>query len=479
MLSHRVSLPISGLVLDSLPPHLVDDPFGTGGQNLDFTTLGILLRPGLEELADAGESTVSLIGFTRFSGVTHVLLGTEGKVYSVDMGMGTLTDRTPSDVTFNASLTNPWEAVTFTNTCILTNGQDDIHFWNGSGDLNDAGISYRARVVRSYGAYTLLLSSREEEGETWHDVYQRIRWSVPGAFDDFTGPGSGFLDLVDTPDRIMTGRLFGASFVVYKKYSVIILDLTGGGAGGTFRVTSSYTKSGLVAQRALVDAGGFHILMGHDNFYRFEGSPHLEPVGDSIKEHFQRNVNWDAVETSHAINDIYNHKAIFYVPVGTSPIPNLAYIFDYRSGAWSIYEIPEVTASLHTEAYGHYVALGSGEVCRVTNDVGEDLTEGIPAMWQSKEFVLEESEYPLLWKRFLGVYVEAKGDVLGFAYSIDRGETWVVLEDKELNEEKWLPYKIHIDDSGKSLMIRFTNGENEGSLGIRAFTLLYEMGGPT
>ena len=78
--------------------------------------------------------------------------------------------------------------------------------------------------------------------DSGNEVPQRIRWSVPGDLNDWTGPGSGFLDLVDTPDPIMNGLMYGSSFIVYKRNSVIILDIVGSGSS-TFRVLSSYTKA--------------------------------------------------------------------------------------------------------------------------------------------------------------------------------------------------------------------------------------------
>ena len=63
----------------------------------------------------------------------------------------------------------------------------------------------------------------------------------------------------------------------------------------------------------------------------------LEPIGDPIWQLVQEKGDWSNMEQAHAVHDVYNHKAVFYIPLvhGWG-----VFNYDYKLEIWSYYEYP-------------------------------------------------------------------------------------------------------------------------------------------
>lgn len=472
MLEHYVPLPVGGIYYNLIPPSLIPDNACQMALNMDFkTNKGFITRDGVGEVARLSNNVTFLGGFTKFNGQTKVVAGSSSTLYSINPSSGAVS----SLGSFPNSYSNPISYTNFTDKLLLVNRSNKLKTWDGVGStLTEVADSQPAKHVRSFGAYVLLLHPVDSGNE----VPQRIRWSVPGDLNDWTGPGSGFLDLVDTPDPIMNGLMYGSSFIVYKRNSVIILDIVGSGAS-TFRVTSSYTKAGMISSRGLVDLGDSHVFLGHDNFYRFTGSPHLEPIGDPIWQLVQEKGDWNKMEQAHAVHDVYNHKAVFYIPLvhGWG-----VFNYDYKLEIWSYYEYPfDPLCSFYSIEYGNYLTSGN-IICKTSGSYLTDLGSTINSEWVSKKFILEgdvpQSEK---FKRFLGVEIELEGgNIFGsIKYGNEAGDnlnfpsrTFSMLSDGDTHI-----YKVDFDVSGKFAVIKIKSSGSNSRLSVRGFKLKYEMGG--
>lgn len=475
MLEHYVPLPIGGIYYKFMPPALIPDNACQMAVNMDFQTgKGFVTRDGVGHVNTLPGPVDFLGGFVKFNGQTKIVASASGQMFALDTDGGFNQELGA----FTSSTGNPISYTNFTDKLLLVNRTNKLKTWSGnSGDLLvDVPKAMPARHVRTLGAYVLLLNTVEDGNE----VPQRVRWSAPGDLGDWTGPGSGFLDLVDTPDPIMNGLMYGGSFVVYKRNSVIILDLVGGGSS-TFRVTSAYTKSGMISYRGLVDLGDSHIFLGHDNFYMFTGSPHLEPIGDPIWKLIQERGWWSRMEQAHAVHDVYNHKAVFYVPMhGASGWG--VFNYDYRLGIWSYYEYPfAVLNSLYTIEHGNFLSSGSS-VGKTSGDYMTDIGSPITSKWTSKKFILEgDSPQPSKYKRFMGVDIEVEGgNIAGTLFYGNK-----VYEQITFPEKTFYPptnnnthvAEIDFDVSGKHAVFEITSNGGEHKLSVRGFKIRYEEGG--
>lgn len=472
MLEHYVPLPVGGIYYNLIPPSLIPDNACQMALNMDFkTNKGFITRDGVGEVARLSNNVTFLGGFTKFNGQTKVVAGDSSGLYSVNPSSGA----TSYLGSFPNSYSDPVSYTNFTDKLLLVNRSNKLKTWDGvGGTLTEVEDSQPAKHVRSFGAYVLLLHPVDEGNE----VPQRIRWSVPGNLEDWTGPGSGFLDLVDTPDPIMNGLMYGGSFIVYKRNSVIILDIIGSGAS-TFRVTSSYTKAGMISSRGIVDLGDSHIFLGHDNFYRFTGSPHLEPIGDPIWQLVQEKGNWNNMEQAHAVHDVYNHKAVFYIPLveGWG-----VFNYDYKLEIWSYYEYPFMPlCSFYSIEHGNY--LTSGRIIgKTSGSYLTDLGTAIESEWVSKKFILEgEVPQSEKFKRFMGIEIELEGGNISGSIKYGNEEednfNFPPQDFPMLSDGDTHVHKVDFDLSGKFAVIKIKSSGLDSRLSVRGFKLKYEMGG--
>ena len=472
MLEHYVPLPVGGIYYNLIPPALIPDNACQMALNMDFkTNKGFITRDGVGEVGRLSNDVTFLGGFTKFNGQTKVVAGDSSNLYSIDPSSG----NTSSLGSFSNTYSDPISYTNFTDKLLLVNKSNKLKTWDGVGStLTEVADSQPAKHVRSFGAYVLLLHPVDSGNE----VPQRIRWSVPGNLNDWTGPGSGFLDLVDTPDPIMNGLMYGGSFIVYKRNSVIILDIVGSGAS-TFRVTSSYTKAGMISSRGLVDLGDSHVFLGHDNFYRFTGSPHLEPIGDPIWQLVQEKGDWSNMEQAHAIHDVYNHKAVFYIPLvqGWG-----VFNYDYKLGIWSYYEYPfEPLCSFYSIEHGNYLTAGN-IIGKTSGSYLTDLGTAIESEWVSKKFILEgEVPQSKKFKRFMGLEIELEGGNIsgGIKYGneVEDNFNFPSHDFPMLSDGDTHVHKVDFDLSGKFAVVKIKSSGLDSRLSVRGFKLKYEMGG--
>src|SRR5690554_4137063 len=160
---------------------------------MDFkTNKGFITRDGVGEVGRLSTDVTFLGGFIKFNGKTKVVAGDSSNLYSIDPSSGD----TSSLGSFSNTDSNPISYTNFTDKLLLVNKNNKLKTWDGVGStLTEVTDSQPAKHVRSFGAYVLLLHPVDSGNE----IPQRIRWSVPGNLNDWTGQGSGFLDLVDTP----------------------------------------------------------------------------------------------------------------------------------------------------------------------------------------------------------------------------------------------------------------------------------------
>ncbi len=235
----------------------------------------------------------------------------------------------------------------------------------------------------------------------------------------------------------------------------------------------------MISSRGLVDLGDSHVFLGHDNFYRFTGSPHLEPIGDPIWQLVQEKGDWSKMEQAHAVHDVYNHKAVFYIPLvhGWG-----VFNYDYKLEVWSYYEYPfNPLCSFYSIEYGNF--LTSGKIIgKTSGSYLTDLGTAIESEWVSKKFILEgdvpQSEK---FKRFLGVEIELEGGNISgsIKYGNEAGDnlnfpsrTFSMLSDGDTHV-----HKVDFDVSGKFAVIKIKSFGSNSRLSVRGFKLKYEMGG--
>lgn len=505
MLRHGVFLTPSNLTMGLLPDTMVEDQMSTDSSGIHFLTTGMRTRGEVISRAALNPPSGNLITMIPFLGIQgdfRVILVTDLAIY--DYANGNYLDITPEGYEFDNLLELPWSHDTFGGSLLFSNREAGIFRYQGNEvEYLDEGLS--STIIRSYGPYAVILGTKEDG----FNIGQRVRWSDIGNPKEWWGETSGFVDLVDTPDDIVAAEPLGNSLVIYKRQSIHMLDFLGGVA--TFRISPITTGVGAVSPKAVVNMGDHHIFMSRENVYMFNGSPNLEPIGDSVKAELFRDINFLYSKNIYSLYSHLHESCFFFVPKGESEYPGDVWEYKNTTQSWSRHNlgghnyksviveydrgmtIAELEGTI-LDLEGPIAQLGDPGLDTIGFlsglEVGDQLNtlfvldggneiEGSQeeSYWVSKEFTMEE-EYITRKKRFLGLEIDYKGAGLIVEYSVDAGDNWTTSYDllTATHTEKWHRVKIHFDESGETLKIRFKQKDGK-RFEIRWFNILWELGG--
>lgn len=406
-------------------------------KDLDFTNLGsVLPLDGCVMLIDS---------FTLYDGSRLHLFVTTDWVYQ--LSSGTYTKRN-STAQFTGDLDDRFTATsildpTGADMYVLTNGKDAIMKWDGSGDFEvfGGGTSYYAKAVGTF--QNRIIQGNTTEGGVI--CPKRVRWSAVGAPEDYTNTGSGFVDLVDTPDNVVAFAALKGKFYVFKETSIWEMIYAGGPR--YFDFTIRVANVGCIATNAISSTKERIVFIGGEDIYVFDGY-NVTPIGEQIR------LQLFGIETAIMNSTKANRCCSAYVqdlkeywlavPV-QGDIPNKLYKYSIDNKCWIPRE-KEVTA------FGFYRAAAGNEEVTWEDDVG--LWSADTEIWlssgvatgaittvigmsdgyvkednrvtkSSDAFVFETKDWYFAHaERWIGFRVQAKGGPFYFSYSTDEGDSW-------------------------------------------------------
>ena len=245
-----------------------------------------------------------------------------------------------------------WDTTRFFGKQYFTNGKDGLYRYpDGSDEVEDLAGS-KAYTIASYIG-RLFLGNTTESGTVFPD---RVRWSIVEDDSDFTGTGSGYIDLNETADKVVKLLPLGGLLVAYKEFSIYNLSPTGDrddaivkqlispGIGGA----AMSTVIGVVARDGLPG----HIFLGRGhrgyNVYMYTGNM-LIPIGDDIKEELRDNIHPWHYRNAFAVVDQKRNQYTFFIPYSGQGFPTRAWTYDIDTGAWRRWNIPETTCAGYWE----------------------------------------------------------------------------------------------------------------------------------
>jgi len=326
---------------------------------------------------------------------------------------------------------------------LLANQLEYIQKWDGgSGNFSNLGgwdtalvkarqiIPFQSRLIAGWTVENAIICAR------------RVRWSVAGDIEDVTGTGSGFAELVETPDLIVCLKLLKNKLFVIKEKSIWELVYIGG--TDVFRPAIRIEKVGGSAPLGIVSRGEELIIYGNDNVYLYDGL-NLVPIGEQVYPYLyetgNRLVNTTRVNRVPSMYRREQRTFMMCCPT-EGEVPSLIFEYYFKHGAWVLRD-KEITAFGEATVAGGATwldlvgtweaqtwtwmiqALPAGAPKMLIGDsdgnVWEDdrLTKSTDYMvWETKDWMFAHAE------RVVEFRVQAKGGPFNCYYSLDQGETW-------------------------------------------------------
>lgn len=300
--------------------------------NMTFVAGRLRKRPGFTQFqsgnAAFGESVTGLASVQDDENATHLFAMTETDLWKYSAGGLNWTQMTGPALTGGATNLFTWEVSQ--NSLVFSQGVDQVQRMPFTGTVyailnaNCPAARYMTR-----GANRLLIASTLEGGLR---KPFRVRRPVAADHTNWTGVGSGFVDLDEFPYHIKNIKKLGTRVAVYVEKAIWIGTRTGQ-AAAPLDFQPIVTGSGLYVPHTLKDRKGVHMFMGQDEVYEFNGAT-VTPISQAVQYNLFQGLNASVLQRMFAEILMETQEYLLFVCTGSNSTPDRIWVYNYGRGAW-------------------------------------------------------------------------------------------------------------------------------------------------
>ena len=392
---------------------------------------------------------------------------------------------------------------------IWANGLDGIQTWDGTSiEMVDLGIStptgFQAELVTEFKSH-LMTAITTEAGTTYR---QRIRWSDTGDFTNFASGNASFLDLGGS-DFISAITVFRNDYLaVFKEDSIWLVRATGD--SDVFDPDQRIRGVGSPAGRTVAEVGTNLIFLNNDDVYLFDGVD-VKPAGakdgrdtSPIRTALFSQMNQPQIGRSFGIKVEEFKEYWLFIPGPGSTFCNTVWVFDWDLETWTKFTLTDdmQSAGTHTTettltigdlegnignlnfrfgdrtlgASAPNILLGgqSGRVYKYSDATSNENGVAVNAFFDTKDF---EFGNLASQARVTGIDVYKSGDTLKVFYSIDKGQTFVLMGTLTAGSNFDLQQLKFRVPSASQVRFRFQNDTVSERFDFREAGVYWQLGG--
>lgn len=388
----------------------------------------------------------------------------------------------------------------------LTNGKDLLRKWTGSGNtvVMDPGTEitfpglvhcHTFAILDQYMFYGNVLTASDSQ--------RGVAYSDTNDWTDFSTGNSGAKVFPDAKTPLLRLLKLGNYIISYFKSSIHLITHIGGVLLFSYEKLSS--DIGPVSGRAIVDLGPVHIFMGKDNFYAYDGTGFVVPVGeDMISNRLKRELSEANASLAWGFVDKQQSLVYWIVPVSATSqvVFRMRYsLYDIRNPEWTVFEyanrvtcmgLLSTTSDLAWEDVDSNLSwadagtvatswrgaasqsgfpvpvLGCTTATYITSSLAStDAGTSIDAFYDSKDFIVPQ-DFLSSRGRWLEIEVDLKGSSIDVMYSTDEGVSWTFAKysvgggdaDGVALTSVWESYKFFLDVVSPRLRVRLANPDS-------------------
>jgi hypothetical protein len=230
---------------------------------------------------------------------------------------------------------------------VVANGIDEVQYW--SGDIgtdylellentisggDDTPVSKYVNFFGSSGFGHTILSNIIDEADP---MPQRIYTSDSGKPFQWDG---NYYDFFDSQDEIVGIKPLQDQLILYKKETMtqMWINVTGGNSDPFDFRENKIRDIGTPSIRTVHEFGSFHIFLGWDNVYIFDGVS-VTPIGTDLVNNMIRRSNRAFLSTSFALPILAENLYCLFLPTGDSTYPDTCFVYNYREKFWTIWDL--------------------------------------------------------------------------------------------------------------------------------------------
>lgn len=382
---------------------------------------------------------------------------------------------------------------------VFTNGIDEVQSWDFTAanaiDLSGA-TNYIAKWLITIGGRLNLYNLVD----TGTDRFLRVRWSVIGDPTDWSGSGSGFVDIPEglaPGDSIQRAEKLGNFAVVYGVDSFCLQEYLGY-VENPFSFVTRVPNHGLVARRALVNIfGKQHFFLDETDVCIYAGGREVQGVGKVIRKELFNIINNENIGRSYMIHLFRQNKIRLFVPTGTSDVCDVffelnldtqswvrgssmftgcgsfkrydAVDWDHTPGNWNSHTGTWTSAANRTESTIELYGDAAGKVYEDTGESANAAGAAVDSWFDTKDFTAEKfyREGRIIWYE---LQLEAKGIQIDVYYSTNEGTSYTLLREVELTGD-WRSYRVQFALPSNVIRFRFKNSSVDSFFELRQFAV--------
>ena len=359
----------------------------------------------------------------------------------------------------------------------ITNNIDPVIYWDGtkmsiyvpSTGLDD--FDYCRTLTNYLGS--LVLGNLTVDGVNYPDT---VAYSTPGDFFDYSSVNADIVLLESIRGGIERIKTLGSAVVIYGMSSIGVARFVEGATGYVFdSIITGETR--ILGGRSVINLGAYHALVMQDNIYLFDGTKNLVPIASYISRTYVKALDMDQLGTAFAFNDTFNKRAYFVLPTSDGHIMfTLDYVdFTLKTLYWSESEFTDEPkcfgffsedetllwssakvdvpwsslvlswAETKKSPGFPFVVFGSdSRVFSLDRRTHPDNGTDVVGEWESIDFTIPK-EYLSANGRWTELEIELSGISASVYYSLDKGTSWILMEDLTLNGIR-MKYKLNSFD---------------------------------
>ena len=320
----------------------------------------------------------------------------------------------------------------------------DIQNLPSSGNLLAKGVA----IFRTH----LIFINTTEGGTAFP---QRVRWSDTADLTEWVTGNAGYQDLWDSEDFLITAQPLGPYLIIYRERGIVRTTYLGT-ADKLFRFTPTITGEGAVSHESVINLGDSHLFRGNSNFYEYNGSFSIKPVGDELYD-LIFGIAGEA-DPTYKVRDFALYieeldEAWFFYTVAGDTLPKKVARYNISKGSWMVRTLPITVSGFgffesivtrtwatltgtwldQTWAWNSKLFLSNSTTIHLcdagTNQVFEYNFIAADDDGTDIDYILETGDFysPQNFIRMDRVDLNMKGNAVSVWVSFDQGDTWELL----------------------------------------------------
>jgi len=329
MNTQEFPIPLNGL--DDRESTILDPNYSPNLRNVRTVRERMIKGPGSAVWAAApANSPVRAFHQASFlAGAEALLMATQAQVYKYNVGGGTWTQLAGGP--YNGAPSQRFSFATTQDRVVWSNGTDNIKIYDNSAAPTQL-VALASPTVLATENRILALNTLEVDG--LHNA--RVRWSVNGVITDWTGLGSGFLEIIQNSDDPLTGGfVLGNQTMLTKARWLIELVPTGNASSAFAEATKGnggalVSGTGMIARYSVGLGEYFAFLLGPDDVYLWDGAS-LKAVGQKVYKTITSLLDYNALDKVQGV--VHTTDSEYWLLVSETAEGGV-FIYDYRRDRW-------------------------------------------------------------------------------------------------------------------------------------------------